>query len=63
MNRRMRGPHVRWCERGRGNPGPYSIANQPCHVLELGHVEVQVHPIDALQLQGHMLREDLRHGV
>ena len=25
MNRRMRGPHVRWCERGRGNPGPYSI--------------------------------------
>ena len=23
MNRRMRGPHVRWCGRGRVNPGPY----------------------------------------
>ena len=25
MNRRMRGPHVRWCGRGRGNPAPYPI--------------------------------------
>ncbi|GFG91826.1 hypothetical protein MBOU_38680 [Mycobacterium bourgelatii] len=22
----MRGPHVRWCERGPVNPAPYSIA-------------------------------------
>ncbi len=25
MNRRMRGPHVRWCGRGRVNPGPYPM--------------------------------------
>jgi hypothetical protein len=22
------GPHVRWCERGRGNPAPYSIPHR-----------------------------------
>lgn len=26
-NRRMRGPHVRWCERGPVNPAPYSIGS------------------------------------
>ncbi len=25
MNRRIRGSHGRWCERGRGNLRPYSI--------------------------------------
>jgi len=30
-------------------------------VLELGDVEVQVHPIDALDLQGHVVGENLGH--
>ena len=36
MNRRMRGPHVRWCGRGRVNPGPYPMCAR--HGQSLGGV-------------------------
>ena len=32
------------------------VANQPAGKLQLGHVHVQVHPVDALDLEHHVLR-------
>jgi hypothetical protein len=33
--------------------------DDPLLVLEPWHVGVEVHPVDALQLEGHMLVQDL----
>jgi hypothetical protein len=50
MNRRMRGPHVRWCGRGRGDPAAlYPIDNTPGPPNKLTDVGLR-----------HRFREQLR---
>ena len=41
-------------------------AEEPGHAalgLEPRDVHVEVHPVDALDLQGHVVAQDLRHGA
>ena len=43
---------------GRGNREPeltLHVAEQPTSVLQLRHVDVAVHPVDALHLEPHMI--------
>jgi hypothetical protein len=35
------------------------VAQQTTRVLQLGHVNVAVHPVDALDLEHHMISEDI----
>lgn len=51
-------------ERGGGEAIAEVVPEEAHHadlVLELGNVEVQVHPIDALDLQGDVVGEHLGH--
>jgi len=48
-----------------GDRVPAVVPEEPDHPalrLELGDVHVEVHPVDALHFQGHVVAEDLRHG-
>jgi hypothetical protein len=48
--------------RGRGDRQPelaLDVAQQPTGMLQLGHVDVAVHPVDALDLEHHVIGEDL----
>ncbi len=38
-------------------------ADHPQLVLQTGLIEVQVHPVDALDLQGHMIRKNVGNGA
>jgi len=47
---------------GRGDRQPeltLDIAQQPTGVLQLRHVDVAVHPVDALDLEHHVITEDI----
>lgn len=35
------------------------IAHDPAGVLQLGHVDVETHPVDALDLEDRMLGDDI----
>ena len=51
--------------RGRGDRQPelpMHVPDQPRGVLQLRHVDVQVHPVDALHLDDHMLGQDIGDG-
>jgi hypothetical protein len=37
------------------------VGDQPRRVLQPGHVDVQVHPVDALHLEDHVLGDDIGH--
>ena len=48
--------------RGRGDRQPelaLDVAQQPTGVLQLRHVDVAVHPVDALDLEHHVIGEDI----
>ena len=48
--------------RGRGDRQPelaLDVAEQPTGVLQLRHVHVAVHPVDALDLEHHMIGQDI----
>jgi hypothetical protein len=53
--------HRRQCCRGRHRLAqvPADIADQPGRVLQLRDVDVQIHPVDALHLEGHMARQHI----
>src|SRR5688572_25302271 len=38
------------------------IADQPRRVLQLRDIDVEIHPIDALHLEPHMLGQDISDG-
>src|SRR5205823_10388337 len=53
-------------EHGRGNRVTAMLAQEANHaqfVLEPGDVGVEIHPVDALHFQGHMLLQDFREGL
>ena len=35
----------------------------PFHRLQDRHIDVEVHPVDAFQLQQHMIAQNLRHAL
>jgi hypothetical protein len=39
------------------------VAQQPTGMLQLRHVHVAVHPVDALDLEHHMISEDIGNGA
>jgi hypothetical protein len=39
------------------------IADQSRRVLQLGHIDVQVHPVDALDLEPHVIGKDISDGA
>jgi hypothetical protein len=39
------------------------VAQQPTGMLQLRHVDVAVHPVDALDLEHHMISEDIGNGA
>ena len=48
--------------RGRGDrqpQPPLQVADQPDGVLQLRHIDVAVHPVDAVHLEDHMLGQDI----
>jgi len=50
--------------RGRGDRQPQlamDVPDQPGRVLQPGHVHVQEHPVDALDLEGDVLGHDFGH--
>ena len=51
---------------GRGGEAEAQVAAEEAHhagcVLELRDIEVQVHPVDALNLQGYVLGQHIAHG-
>ena len=50
--------------RGRGDRQPQLAVHephQPRRVPQLRHVHVEIHPIDALHLEHHMIGQDIRH--
>ena len=52
--------------RGRGDRQPQlpvDVTDDPSRVLQLRNVHVQVHPVDALNLEGHVLGEDIGDGA
>jgi hypothetical protein len=52
--------------RGRGDRQPelaLDVAEQPAGVLQLRHVDVAVHPIDALDLEHHVIGQDIGDGA
>jgi hypothetical protein len=52
------------CGRGDRQPGlALDVADQPTSVLQLRHVHVAVHPVDALDLEHHMISEDIGDGA
>jgi hypothetical protein len=69
-NRRTGGPADRGDEpvrdrterRGRSDPQAHlalKVADDPLGELQLGHVDVQVHPVDALDLEPDVTRQDI----
>jgi len=51
---------------GRGDRQPQlalDVAQQPTGMLKLRHVDVAVHPVDALHLEHHMIVEDIGDGA
>jgi hypothetical protein len=47
-----------------GNPSwRVDVAQQPTGMLKLRHVDVAVHPVDALHLEHHMIVEDIGDGA
>jgi len=51
---------------GRGDRQPeltLDVAQQPTGVLQLRHVDVAIHPVDALDLEHHMIGEDIGDGA
>jgi hypothetical protein len=42
---------------------PVDVADQPGRVLQLRDVQVQVHPVDALDLEQRVLTQDIGHGA
>ena len=52
------------CRRSDRQPQlPVDVADEPGRVLQLRHVDVEVHPVDALHLEDHVLGDDLGHGA
>jgi hypothetical protein len=52
--------------RGRGDRQPQLAVHephQPRRVLQLRHVDVEIHPINALHLEHHMIVEDISHAA
>jgi hypothetical protein len=52
--------------RGRGDRQPQLAVHEPHQprlVPQLRHVDVEVHPIDALHLEQHMIVEDISHAA
>ena len=52
--------------RGRGDRQPQPAVHkphQPRRVLQLRHIDIEVHPIDALRLKTHMLGQDISHSA
>jgi hypothetical protein len=52
--------------RGRGDRQPQPPMHEPHQarrVLQLRHVDVEVHPIDALHLEHHMIGQDISHSA
>ncbi len=48
------------CRRGDRQPQlPLQIADQPRRELQSRHIDVQIHPVDALHLEAHMLGQDI----
>jgi hypothetical protein len=39
------------------------VADDPGGILQLRHVDVAVHPVDALHLEDHVLGDDLSDGA
>jgi hypothetical protein len=49
-----------WCGRGdREIELSVHVGDQPGGVLQARHVDVEVHPVDALHLEHHMIGEDI----
>ena len=64
LDRSDKGGAHRGHQRGRGKRVPAVVAEEADHaalILQAGHVQVEGHPVDALDLQGDMLGEDLGH--
>ena len=55
------------CQRGgRGDRQTQLTVDEPeqtTRVLQLRHVDVEIHPIDALHLEGHVLGQDISHSA
>jgi hypothetical protein len=55
------------CQRGGGGNRQselaLDVAQQPTGMLQLRHVDVAVHPVDALDLEHHMISEDIGNGA
>ena len=52
--------------RGRGDRQTQLTVDEPeqtTRVLQLRHVDVEMHPIDALHLEGHVLGQDISHSA
>jgi hypothetical protein len=52
--------------RGRGDRQaalPIDVPDDPGWVLQLRHVDVEVHPVDALDLEDRVFSEDIGHGA
>jgi len=52
--------------RGRGDRQPQlavDVPDQASGVLQPRHIHVQVHPVDALHLEGHVLGDDFGHAA
>jgi len=52
--------------RGRGNRQPelaMDVTHDPRGVLQLRHVDIEIHPVDALDLEDSVLGNDIGHGA
>ncbi len=59
-------PAHRSDHRGRGDrlpEVPVDEPEHPFHPLQLRHVQVQVHPVDRLDLEQHVTRHDIGHAA
>ncbi len=43
--------------------GLVHVGDQPGRVLQAGHKDVEIHPVDALHLEHHMIGKDISDGA
>jgi hypothetical protein len=63
---RHEAPAHRGDHRGRGDRLPKVAVKEPehpFHPLQLRHIQIQLHPVDRLDLEQHVTRHDIGHAA